>query len=369
MTVAEGARLGDRYVLGRLLGRGGMADVYAASDEVLHRQVAVKVLRETSDDPSSQARFTAEGRTLAKLNHPSLVTVLDAGAAEDQPFLVLQLVDGPTLAEVLRSERLPLDRVARIGADLAAGLADVHRNGIVHRDVKPGNVLLAKDGRALLSDFGIARLLADTAHHTRTGLTIGTVAYLSPEQVRGEQVTPATDVYSLGLVLLEARSGSPVYEGTGMEAALARVHAPPGVPDDLPAPWRELLTAMVRLDPAARPAAADVASALEGLTSAEAPAPTRVLEVTPATTTTAGALLAPPAPAAPAAPPASPGAARPPWVLRAAVLVTAAVLVGLGVFALTDRYDAGDGRDIPPGVPAELRDPLAELHDAVEGQS
>ena len=355
MTVTEGTVLGGRYVLGRLLGRGGMAEVYRATDEVLHRQVAVKVLQDSAEDPSSQARFTSEGRTLAKLNHPSLVTVLDAGTEGDLPFLVLQLVDGPTLAEVLRSERLPRERVAQIGAAVADGLGNVHENGIVHRDVKPGNVLLTQEGSALLADFGIARLLGDTTRHTRTGLTLGTVAYVSPEQVRGEQVTPASDVYSLGLVLLEALTGQPVYEGTDMGSALARLHGAPSVPEDLPSTWRDLLEAMTRLDAAARPSATEVATALGRLSAADSAGSTRVLPV-------GGTAALPPAPSDPP---------RSVWRQRGVLAAAAAVLVVLlGIVALVGTLGSGSdaGTEVPEGVPTELQEPLADLHDAVEGE-
>lgn len=359
MTVGEGSRVGDRYVLRGLLGRGGMADVYEATDEVLHRQVAVKVLRYTADDPSSTARFTAEGRTLAKLHHPSLVTVLDAGTEGDLQFLVLQLVDGLTLAELTRRERLPLERVGQIGAEVAGALAVVHENGVVHRDVKPGNVLLAKDGRALLADFGIARLLADATRHTRTGLTLGTVAYVSPEQVRGEAVTPSSDIYSLGLVLIEAITGRPVYEGTDLEAALPRVHSAPPVPDDLPAAWRDVLGAMTRLDPADRPGAAEVAAALSTALSTRVLAPTQ-----PVPDTGTRVLPQPPVPA-------SPGHVTTkdrPWKVLLGV-VAALLVLGVGVVLVRgDDPGAEAGSEVPEGVPAQLQEPLADLHDAVEGE-
>jgi hypothetical protein len=152
--------------------------------------------------------------------------------------------------------------VAELGADVASALAHVHAAGVVHRDVKPGNVLVDENGGAMLSDFGIARLVDDTCHHTRTGTVVGTVAYLAPEQVAGERVTTAVDIYALGLVLLEALTGVRPYAGTSVESALARLSRPPEIPATLPQGWGALLTAMTARDPAARPGAAAVSALL-----------------------------------------------------------------------------------------------------------
>ncbi|HET6939731.1 MAG TPA: serine/threonine-protein kinase, partial [Nocardioides sp.] len=180
--------LADRYELHHLLGSGGVADVHEATDHRLDRRVAVKLLRETAASATDRARFLSEATLLGRLSHPHLVRVLDAGIDRDRPFLVLELVRGTTLAEVL-GQPLPPARVAELGADIASALTHVHAAGVVHRDVKPGNVLLQENGTAMLADFGIARLVDDTRHHTRTGTVVGTVAYLAPEQVAGEQVT------------------------------------------------------------------------------------------------------------------------------------------------------------------------------------
>ncbi len=223
----------DRYTLGERLGSGGMAVVYRATDRVLHRDVAVKVLRDTADDETDRLRFTTEARTLAALSHRHLVMVLDAGTTGDQPFLVMELVEGVTLSQRIADGPLPPDEVAVIGAQLADALAYAHDRGVIHRDVKPGNVLLGAGG-VKLADFGIARLVGDTVRHTKTGQAIGTAAYISPEQVLGHDVTPAADVYALGLVLLEVLTGERAYPGSSTEAALARLHRPPHVPDTLP---------------------------------------------------------------------------------------------------------------------------------------
>ena len=259
--------LGGRYVLGEVLGRGGMADVYRAHDRVLDRDVAMKVLRDVAAEPQARDRFTVEARTLASLDHPGLVTLLDAGNEGQRPYLVMELVEHVTLAECLSGQPLGPARVAALGGQLAETLAYVHAEGVVHRDIKPGNVLLASGDRCLLSDFGIAKLLGDvSAGLTATGFTLGTAAYLSPEQVRGHALTPATDVYSLGLVLLEALTGQRVYPGAPTPAALARLAAPPRLPDDLPAEWLTLLERMTALDPADRPTGEQTAAALHRLT-------------------------------------------------------------------------------------------------------
>lgn len=255
--------LGGRYELAELVGSGGMADVFRAADNVLGRSVAVKVLRSDGGGAEERERFTTEAHTLATLNHPGLVTLFDAGIDAEHPYLVMEYVEGASLAQLIR-EGGPLDPAltAALVGQVADALAYAHRQGVVHRDVKPGNILVAEEQRALLTDFGIARLLVAGAHHTRTGETIGSPAYLSPEQVSGEPLTEAVDVYSLGLVLLEALTGRRAYPGTPLEAAVARLSAAPAIPTSLNADWRELLSRMTRRDPAERPTAVEVAATL-----------------------------------------------------------------------------------------------------------
>ena len=206
-----------------------MAHVYRATDRVLNRDVAVKLLRNRTPDPSERARFVAEAKTLAKLNHPGLVMILDAGVSDDHPFLVLELVSGTSLSSALARAggSLSPERVADLGAQLASALAHCHAAGVVHRDVKPGNILIGDGDRAKLTDFGIARLLDAATHHTEIGSTVGTASYLAPEQVYGAELTTAVDMYALGLVLLEACTGHREYTGTPVEAAVARLHRSP----------------------------------------------------------------------------------------------------------------------------------------------
>ena len=251
-----------RYRIEGRLGRGGMADVHTAHDTLLDRRVAIKLLREAPDSGTARARFVSEARILAGTSDPGLVTVLDAGISGDRPYLVMELLPGGTVADLVDRGSQPLDRVAEIGAQVASALVPVHAAGIVHRDIKPSNLLFDGQGRVRLADFGIARLVGDTARVTATGTTIGTATYLAPEQASGGEVGTAADVYALGLVLLELVTGAPAFGGTPTEAALARLTHDPAVPDELPDPLGTLLSAMTSREPGARPTAAEIAAGL-----------------------------------------------------------------------------------------------------------
>ncbi len=290
--------LGGRYQLGEVIGRGGMASVYTATDLNLGRDVALKLFAPQSADPDELRRQEAEIELLATLNHPSLVMLFDAGTdtripEEPRPFLTMELVDGQDLRTRIRHSPLPLAELAVVGAGIADALAYVHGLGIVHRDIKPANILLVpvRPGEPLrpkLTDFGIARII-DGTRLTATGTMVGTAAYLSPEQARGADLGPASDIYSLGLVLLECLKGEVEYPGSAVESAVARLHRAPVIPDTVPEEWARLIQAMTVLDPLDRPAAADLEAAfrvalvspgsLPGPVTAE---PTRVLPAPPA---------------------------------------------------------------------------------------
>ena len=246
-----GQILGGRYRLIELLGEGGMATVFRATDTGLGRDVALKLLRpEYLRDPDFSSRFRQEAQAAASLSHPNVVHVYDYGEDTTGPFIVMELVDGEDLATILRrTGALSPRQVARIGSGVARALAAAHANGLIHRDVKPGNVLIGTDGRVKVVDFGIARAIAE-AQLTLPGTTLGSVHYFSPEQARGEPATAASDLYSLGIVLYEMLVGSRPFEGdSAASVALARLTGPipdpmavrPSVPPDLAAITRKAL--------------------------------------------------------------------------------------------------------------------------------
>jgi eukaryotic-like serine/threonine-protein kinase len=289
--------VGGRYRLGEVIGRGGMSSVYCATDENLGRDVALKLFAPQAPDADELKRQEAEIQLLATLNHPGLVTLFDAGIDtripdEPRPFLTMELVEGQDLRARIRHSTVPLEELAVIGAGIADALAYVHGLGIIHRDIKPGNILLVqiRPGEPLrpkLTDFGIARIV-DSTRLTATGTMVGTAAYLSPEQALGQPLAPSTDIYSLGLVLLECIKGTVEYPGSAVESAVARLHRAPEVPDDVPTEWADLIRSMTAIEPLERPAAADIETALrQALVSPAstpgelAPETTRVLPAMP----------------------------------------------------------------------------------------
>ncbi|WP_051733345.1 serine/threonine-protein kinase [Kitasatospora phosalacinea] len=265
-TVEETGTAGlfaQRYRIEGLLGQGGGARVLRAVDLRLGREVALKVLHSGAGEDFAR-RFVAEARTLARLRHRGLVEVYDYGHADGRPYLVLELVDGPTLADALRASAMSVPATVRLGRELARTLAFVHARGVVHRDVKPSNVLIDASGSPRLADFGIARSPLDgDADATRTGLVVGTPAYLAPEQIRGEGARSAADVYALGLVLIECLTGQRVYPGGPLEAAVARLLHSPELPHGIPARLARTLRAMTRTDPGSRPSAGQCADLLD----------------------------------------------------------------------------------------------------------
>ncbi|OQR63540.1 hypothetical protein B6E66_14150 [Streptomyces maremycinicus] len=259
--------LAGRYRLDALIGSGGAADVHRGFDLRLRRPVAVKLFRPGTGFDTEEA-FLSEAMILARLHHPGLVTAYDAGRHDGDAYLVMQLIEGHTLKARIAEGPLSPAAAATVGAGLADALAHAHEAGIVHRDVKPSNVILEASGQAHLTDFGISRLLdAATCTATATGTLIGTAAYLSPEQVLGRPVGRPADVYALGLVLLECLTGRLEYEGGPLEAAIARLHRAPRLPDFLPAQLAALLRDMTALDEQTRPTAADCARTLTALSA------------------------------------------------------------------------------------------------------
>ena len=255
--------LQGRYRLGGPLGRGGASIVLRARDELLSRDVAVKVFTARASDATDLKAQETEARMLAGLNHHGLVTLLDAGIDASDPeapqiYLVLELVDGPDLRERLRGGPLSPVDAAYLGFDLSGAIGYVHEHGIVHRDIKPANVLIMPGDdrlRAKLADFGIAMLRRSAERPEEQ--TTGTAAYLSPEQVEGQPLGPASDVYSLGLVVLETLTGRPAYSGPIVDTALARLDRDPEIPSGLPSDLTAIIRAMTARNPADRPTPAE----------------------------------------------------------------------------------------------------------------
>lgn len=359
--------LAGRYLVRDRIGSGGMAEVFRACDQLLNRDVAVKVFRTPVDEPgnsSSVARRELELQALAQLSHPNLITLFDASLAQGETaFLVMELVDGPNLAARLREGALPEPQARVLGEQVADALAYVHARGMVHRDVKPANILLGTDGsatepdgmRARLSDFGIVRMI-DDARLTAVAFTLGTASYLSPEQALGANVDPAADVYSLGLVLIEVLTGVRSFDGPQHEAVAARLVRSPDIPPNLPGPWPQLLAAMTARDPTARPSAADVANSLRGGAQ-----PVRALGVDLPTAVVVGAGPVAGSADADAIVPADPFGVpdelppekpRGAGVLVAAALLFLAVIVTSGfLFLRSGSHQAAPGVGEPTGTP------------------
>lgn len=257
--------LAGRYRLRTVIGRGAMGEVWRARDELLDTDVAVKVLLAQGSDATAAARFRLEAQTAGSLHHPHVVGVLDFGAHEDRLFLVMELVDGDSLRALSATGPRPAEQVARIATQAAAGLAAAHQQGIVHRDIKPGNLLLDADDTVKIGDFGIARFLDDpSAGLTATGQIVGTSLYLAPERALGRPAGPATDVYSLGCVLYQLLTGHPAFQADSAIAILQHhLDTAPTPPRrlgaDLPPAFENYLLGMLAKQPETRPAAQHVA--------------------------------------------------------------------------------------------------------------
>jgi serine/threonine protein kinase len=321
---------GTRYRIERELGRGGMASVYLARDVELQRPVAVKVLAEhLGADETFRGRFVREARLAGRLSDPNIVQVYDAGETDGRPFIVMEYVSGSTLAEC---GKVSPRRAVELGLQACAGLQHAHDRGLVHRDVKPGNLLLREDGVLKIADFGIARA-AETTRHTQVGTLLGTAAYLAPEQIAGGDATPASDIYSLGAVLYELLTGRPPYVFQSLaelaaqqaEGAIAPVR---DLEAEVPAELEAAVMHALAREPRFRPAAsADLAHEL----AAAAQRPTRPLPQPRRFEATSGR--------------------RGWWWLAAAVaLAAAAVMLGLAKLG-------GTNSSSPPPQPARVTPP------------
>jgi serine/threonine protein kinase len=373
-TVESHRLVGGRYRLGDVLGRSLMSEVRRGEDTLLLRPVAIKLLREDGD-PRSVARFEREAQILARLHHPNIVVVFDTGVDGADRFIVMELIEGLTLRELLDKGALPPERAAEITSSVASALEFAHGRGIVHRDVKPANVLLPRGGGVKLVDMGIARLLSAEAL-TLTTTALGTARYMSPEQARGEPLDGRSDVYSLGCVLFEMLAGRTPFEGNPVALSYAHVSTPAprvrSINAAVPAAMDELVGAMLEKDPADRPQTAeDVRRSLaaaagrgpgEVPTIAEpqlAPAITaRHLPPAPPAPTAA------PAPTAPTAPTARLPAAEPPRTRRPAPsrapLALGAALAVVVVIALVAAARPDEPSRVAPRSPRAGASPAAQ---------
>lgn len=275
---ADQMTLGGRYRLGEVLGRGGMGEVRAAEDLRLGRQVAVKLLRaDLADDADVRRRFESEARAAAGISHPHAVAVYDAGEDEGVAYLVMERLPGATLADEMATGPLAQDRACAVACQVLGALGAAHDRGLIHRDIKPGNVLVAADGAAKLADFGIAKVM-ESSDDATTGFLLGTPAYLAPERLAGHPATPASDLYALGVVLYEALTGRKPFVGDTPFAVIHAIHQgepePLGVlrPDVRPTVVAAVEQAM-HADPGRRfHSAAALAGALSGDATLVAPA-------------------------------------------------------------------------------------------------
>ena len=269
MRPAAGITFGGRYELSSRIAVGGMGEVWKASDSIIGRTVAIKILKdEYMGDPGFLERFRAEARHAALVNHEGIANVFDYGEEQGSAYIVMELVPGEPLSTIIEREgKLPPNRVLGIVAQTATSLQAAHDAGLVHRDVKPGNLLITPEGRVKITDFGIARI-ADQVPLTATGQVMGTVQYLAPEQASGHTATAATDIYSLGVVAYECLAGKRPFTGESQVAiAMAQINdAPPPLPTDIPEPVRNLVMACLAKDAAGRPeTAAKLAQAAAAL--------------------------------------------------------------------------------------------------------
>ena len=292
MRPTTGQVFGSRYELISRIAIGGMGEVWKANDSVIGRHVAIKILKEEYlGDPGFRERFRTEAKNAALVNHEGIANVFDYGEEEGSAYLVMELVPGEALSTVLEREKiLPASRVLAIVAQTAAALHQAHLAGLVHRDIKPGNLLITPDGTVKITDFGIARL-ADQVPLTATGQVMGTVQYLAPEQAGGKPASPATDIYSLGIVAYEALAGKRPFRGESQVAiAMAQIkETPPELPTSIPEPVRRLVMSCMAKKPDGRPASAhDLAQAALALARGDTEEGLALIPLVPETSASSG---------------------------------------------------------------------------------
>jgi serine/threonine-protein kinase len=405
--------ISDRYELGDRLGSGGMSTVYMATDRVLERTVAVKILAEhLSDDDKFVARFRREALAVARLIHPNIVQVYDTGVDRDRHYIVMEYVEGRSVAQLLQSKgRLGPEAAVEVGTQACAGLEYAHRQGIIHRDVKPGNLMVIggpagrrarRDSSAhepptgemtvKLTDFGIARASAQT-RLTQVGSVVGTAAYLAPEQARGEEATPAADVYALGVVLYQVLTGRLPWEGSTLaELAIRRENerplAPTSYDPDVPDTLSLAVLRSLEGDPSARYSSArELSRALEdGIAGREPEPPSDELPTSMLGPTTSATRRMNPDPVTPVSPyPVQPRRVAPPprpvtrapqarqrptafsRVARAVgILLLIAILAAIIAGAVLLLTDAGQNTNVGELLKQEISDEVQTLKDFIQ---
>lgn len=363
MRPTSGLTFGGRYQLSSRIAIGGMGEVWQATDLVIGRTVAIKILKdEYLGDPGFLERFRAEARHAALVNHEGIANVFDYGEEDGSAYLVMELVPGEALSTVLEREKvLSTDRVLDIVAQTASALQAAHSAGLVHRDIKPGNLLITPDGRVKITDFGIARI-ADQVPLTATGQVMGTVQYLSPEQASGHPASPSTDIYSLGIVAYEALAGRRPFTGESQVAiAMAQINeSPPDLPVTISEPVRNLVYSCIAKRPEDRPStAAHLARAAQALRRGDvagaAAAVPGIAAGAAALAATAATRVMPTGAPDPATEPTPEVRRRSPWMwpLIAIVSLLAVALIAIIiVFAVQPTPPGGDPTSPPPSAPS-----------------
>ncbi len=384
-----GDLIAGRYKLEGRLGSGGMSTVHLAMDERLERKVAVKLLAEhLADDPAFINRFRHEALAAARLVHPNVVQVFDHGLDESshRQFIVMEYVHGKSCAELLKEQgKLPADVVAGYAADCAEGLAYAHRHGVVHRDVKPGNLLVTDAGRVKLADFGIAKA-TEQSSVTQVGSVLGTAAYLAPEQASGQEATPLCDIYALGVVAYQLTTGRLPYDASSLSELVLRQQQehPPRLDTldaSVPTQFADAVEMALSLDPAARPQDAAVfAAMLRGHSAEQATSATRVLTGSTAAVA-AGATVAAAQPRQPRPPEAAPQTAaemrgtatpaqqKPANVGRRRVLAALAILallVGGGAAAFALSNGGSSSITLQPITGQNAQQAVQQMRDLVD---